>query len=80
VWFRYQKYREEFGYQDAIVALDETPIGIFVEVEGSEAAIRQMAAALGRSDGDYILDSYRGLFVRHCEEHGVPCTDMVFSE
>jgi adenylate cyclase class 2 len=80
VWFRYQKYREEFGYQDAIVTLDETPIGIFVEVEGSEAAIRQMAGALGRSDRDFIVDSYRGLYARYCEENGVPCTDMVFGE
>jgi len=80
VWFRYQKYREEFGYQDAIVALDETPIGVFVEVEGSESSIRQMAGALSRSDQDYIVDSYRGLYVRHCEEHGLPCTHMVFAD
>jgi len=80
VWFRYQKYREEFGYQDAIVALDETPIGVFVEVEGGEAAIRQMAGALGRSEADFLLDSYRGLYVQHCEKAGVPCADMVFSE
>ena len=80
VWFRYQKYREEFGCQDAIVALDETPIGVFVEVEGSEAAIRQMAAALGRSEADFLLDSSRGLYVRYCDQHGLPCTHMVFSE
>ena len=80
VWFRYQKYREEFGFQDAIVALDETPIGVFVEVEGSEPAIRQMAAALGRTDRDYIVDSYRGLYTRYCEENGLPCGHMVFAE
>ena len=80
VWFRYQKYREEFGWQDAIVALDETPIGVFVEIEGSEAAIRQMATALGCSADDFIVDSYRGLYVRHCKEHGTPCTDMVFGD
>jgi len=80
VWFRYQKYREEFGARDAIVALDETPIGTFVEIEGSEAAITEMAVALGRSEADYLLDSYRGLYVQHCEASGTPVGDMVFEE
>ena len=78
VWFRYQKYREEYSHGDVIVALDETPIGTFVELEGSEAGITTLAAALGRAPDDYILDSYRGLFVKSCNAAGVPVTDMVF--
>ena len=27
VWFRYEKYREEFAHEDVIVAVDETPVG-----------------------------------------------------
>jgi adenylate cyclase, class 2 len=80
VWFRYQKYREEFGARDAIIALDETPIGTFVEIEGSEAAITELAVALGRSESDYLLDSYRGLFVQHCGSQGLPVGHMVFDE
>jgi adenylate cyclase class 2 len=80
VWFRYQKYREEFVHKDVIVALDETPVGTFVEIEGSEAGIHQMAAALDRKPGDYVLDSYRGLFVKHCQRHGLTATDMLFEE
>jgi adenylate cyclase class 2 len=78
VWFRYEKYREEFTLEDVIVALDETPIGVFVEVEGSERGITAMAEALGRHQADYVLDSYRGLFAGYCAEHGLPVGDMLF--
>lgn len=80
VWFRYQKYREEFGSLDAIIALDETPIGTFVEIEGSEKAITEIALALGRTERDYLVDSYRGLYVQHCASTGRTVGDMVFEE
>ena len=80
VWFRYQKYREEFGYENVIVAVDETPMGAFMELEGSEQGIVDLAERLGRSAADYVLDSYRGLYVKHCEEHGMPIGDMLFDE
>jgi adenylate cyclase class 2 len=80
VWFRYQKYREEFAYGDVIVAIDETPVGTFVEIEGGERGIAEMAEALGRSPSDYLFDSYRSLFVQYCEQHGLSAADMVFDE
>ena len=64
-WFRYQKYREEFSAPGVTIAVDETPVGTFVELEGSEAGILAAAAALGRTPGDFIVDSYRTLFLRH---------------
>ena len=78
VWFRYEKYREEFTLEDVIVAIDETPIGVFVEVEGSERGINAMAEALGRRQDDYVLESYRGLFAGYCAEHGLAVGDMTF--
>jgi adenylate cyclase class 2 len=80
VWFRYQKYREEFAHEDVIVALDETPVGVFVEFEGSVTGLHDMASALARKPEDYVLDSYRGLFVKHCQRHGLPVSDMLFEE
>lgn len=79
-WFRYQKYREEFGCENATIAIDETPIGTFVEIEGGEAAIVHVAEALGRRPSDYLVDSYRSLYVRHCEAMGLPVGDMLFDE
>ena len=78
VWFRYQKYREEFAHEDVIVALDETPVGVFVEIEGSEQGITTMATLLGRRAEDYIVDSYRGLYLKYRDEAGIKGPDMVF--
>ena len=80
IWFRYQKYREEFALDDVIIAVDETPVGTFVEIEGSDRGIVAAVDALGRGPADYIVESYRALFVRHCNERGIPAGDMVFAE
>ena len=80
VWFCYEKYREEFSHEDVTVAIDETPVGVFVEIEGSEQGIMSMAEALGRSPADYVLDSYRGLFLKYRDEFGLAGTDMVFDD
>ena len=78
VWFRYEKYREEFALDDVIIAVDETPVGTYVEIEGGERGIAAAAEALGRKPADYVLDSYRGLFLRHCQGQKAAVTDMLF--
>jgi adenylate cyclase class 2 len=78
VWFRYEKYREEFRLGDVVIALDETPVGTFVELEGTDKGIGAAAAALGRGPGDYVVDSYRTLFVQHCQARGLAATHMTF--
>ena len=78
VWFRYEKYREEFSHEDVIVAIDETPVGVFVEIEGSEQGIADMTVSLGRTSDDYIVDSYRSLFLQHRDQFGLNVSDMVF--
>jgi adenylate cyclase class 2 len=80
VWFRYQKFREEFAAEDATIALDETPIGTFVEIEGGERAILTMTHALGRTPEEFILDSYRGLFLTRRDAFGLQGTNMVFAD
>ena len=79
IWFRYEKYREEFEADDVVIAVDETPVGVFVELEGGEAAIHATARALGRTPADYLTDSYRLLFLQHRDAHGLAGHDMVFT-
>lgn len=61
--FRYQKYREVFHWRDAEIVIDETPVGTFLEIEGSIETIHAAARALGRGPDDYIRDSYASLFI-----------------
>lgn len=77
--FRYEKYREEFSLSDVVVAIDETPLGTFVEIEGSDVGIMAVSAALGRQPADFVLESYRTLFVQSCQATGNVATDMIFA-
>jgi len=79
VWFRYEKYREEFTSDDVVIAIDETPVGVYVEIEGSEEAIHRFAEALGKSTADYITDSYRFLYLQHRDANGLDGHHMVFA-
>lgn len=85
VWFRYQKYREEYSVPvncgpagDLKVALDATPIGNYAELEGSEEGIREVAARLGFDESQFLRDSYYALFARHCRLRGEAPEQMVF--
>lgn len=78
VWFRYQKYREEYTQGDVTLTIDETPIGTYVELEGDERGITELAEAMGRTRPDYVLESYRGLFAEAQAEGKIAGPDMVF--
>jgi adenylate cyclase, class 2 len=85
VWFRYQKYRQEFkisfgpGSRNEVhVALDETPIGIFAEFEGPEAGIRKVARAMGFRQFQYLRDSYASLYIQFCRERKQAARHMTF--
>ncbi len=80
VRFRYQKYREEYKYQTVTLTIDETPIGTYVEIEGPEYGIFEAAKKMGHMENDYILDSYRALFVSECKKEKVSPANMVFEK
>ena len=72
--FRYQKRRSLFDWRGALVAVDETPLGDFLEIEGEAAAIRELAERLGHSESDFLTGSYPALWR---EERGPEAGDML---
>jgi adenylate cyclase class 2 len=68
-WFRYEKYRTTFelpGMSRVKLVFDETPIGLFVELEGERGEINRAAELLGFTSSDYINQSYGALFMKEC--------------
>jgi adenylate cyclase class 2 len=82
--FRYQKYRVQYARQVPVrrengeVSLDETPVGNFLELEGSRSWIDSVARQLGFSRRDYLTASYGALYLEECQRRGVTPGDMVF--
>jgi len=78
--FRYEKYRTEYrlAHGAGIATVDETPIGTYVELEGSPGWIDRLAARMGFGESDYITASYAGLYLDWCRTRGVTPGNMVF--
>ena len=79
--FRYEKLRTTYklpGIRDVKVEFDETPIGLFLELEGSASAIDRAAALLGYSQSDYVTASYGALYIDDCRGKGRKPAHMVF--
>lgn len=84
--FRYEKYRTVYSRRarkgetaNGLAVLDETPIGVFLELEGPSAWIDRTARELGFSPVDYITASYARLWEHWCAAHEIPSGDMVFA-
>jgi adenylate cyclase class 2 len=78
--FRYEKYRTEFQRgRSGVATLDETPIGVYLELEGPPDWIDRTARMLGFSEQDYITASYGKLYLDACAKTGGEAKDMVFS-
>jgi len=84
-WFRYEKYRTTFRLpaskawaKGLLIELDETPIGMFVELEGPAAAIDRAAGEMGFSKRDYVLKNYLRLYMEDCRRQGQEPRHMLF--
>jgi adenylate cyclase, class 2 len=76
--FRYEKYRTSFVFQDVHVDLDETPVGAFLELEGSPDAIDLVARELGYGPRDYIRATYYDLYAAKRRKKGRAVGHMLF--
>jgi adenylate cyclase, class 2 len=78
--FRYEKYRTEFHQprRAGVVMLDETPVGVFLELEGTPHWIDRTAAKLGFDEDAYITASYARLYLEWCAAHGLKPGNMTF--
>jgi adenylate cyclase class 2 len=78
--FRYEKQREEWKLEGCTIALDETPIGHFAEVEGEPPAIRRVVQRLGLDFSEAVPYTYAELYRRRRSEDPALPKDMVFGD
>jgi len=75
---RYEKRREGWRFAGVVIALDETPLGCFVELEGAAEAVLTAAVTLGLDPSQAVVGSYLDLWLAHRERHPGTPVDMVF--
>lgn len=86
-WFQYEKFRTTFRLRASnawakglLIELDETPIGLFLELEGSAKAIDRAARTLGFDKKDYVLANYLALYREFSASRGEEPGDMLFAK
>jgi adenylate cyclase, class 2 len=75
--FRYEKFRTSFRLRGLHLDLDETPVGVILELEGQPQAIDRAAQALGFSPADYLRATYWDLYAADCRRRGVTPKNML---
>ncbi len=78
--FRYEKFRTELELEVGHLVLDETPIGVWAELEGPPAWIDAMLAGLQVAPELQSTESYGKLFLRWKQETGSLAENMTFAE
>jgi adenylate cyclase, class 2 len=76
--FRYEKYRTMYRAGTLHIDLDETPVGVFLELEGDPKDIDRMARRLGFRPGDYFRGTYWDLYAAECRSRGRVPRNMLF--
>lgn len=77
--FCYEKWRAEWADAEGHCVVDETPIGIFAELEGAPEWIDRIAAGLGVAPEERLTASYGRLFDEWRAETGSSARDLTFA-
>ena len=78
--FSYEKWRSEYADAAGHCVIDETPIGLFAELEGPMEWIDAKLAALEVAPADVITLSYGRLFEKWKVDTGSAAENMTFEE
>lgn len=78
--FRYEKYRTEWDGHGGHVCLDETPIGVYAELEGPPAWIDSMREKLGVKQEQCTIESYGMMFLDWKARNHSPAENLTFDE
>lgn len=79
--FRYEKFRTTYALprlKGVKIEVDETPMGNYLELEGSPSGIDRAASVLGYTPSDYIKATYGALYLADCRRRGRKPGDMLF--
>lgn len=77
--FTYEKWRTEYADADGHCVIDETPIGLFAELEGPADWIDSISRRLGLDPDELITLSYGRLFDEWRAATGSAVTDLTFA-
>lgn len=78
--FRYEKFRTEWEMEGGHLVLDETPIGVWAELEGQPLWIDTMLEKLGVAAESRTTESYGRIFLRWKAETGSLAENLTFDE
>ena len=76
--FRYEKWRTEWEDAEGHCVVDETPLGVFAELEGAPEWIDRVTAELDVAERDQLTISYGRLFEEWKERAGSDAQDLTF--
>ena len=78
--FRYEKFRTQLAAagEPGIIAIDETPLGVYLELEGPQEWIDSTAARLGLPVTSFLTSSYAWLYRKYREQNRDAPADMTF--
>jgi len=74
----YEKWRETFVINNTELLIDTMPYGMFLEIEGEKAHIRNLANKLGLKWQERILLNYLEIFEIVQREERLPFRDITF--